>query len=166
MKHFLWLLFFYEPNFLMVKQITGFWFIEKSFLRERGGGGVIHQTWEPHTHNFYIRYWYNSSGLPCSGRTNQSFYTMMDNNCMRKVSVFSTFLWSAWEKKRSLEQRGSVTPADIESYRGSVRCEKEFPRVYFIMGKLHTKNEGPKSRDYKVTKKLKNGQILYLIEVL
>ena len=70
---------------------------------------------------------------------------------MRKVSVKS--VWSLLfygrreKKKTSLEQRESVTPADIVAYRGSVRSEKEFPRVYFIMGKLHTKNEGPNSRE-------------------
>ena len=46
-----------------------------------------------------------------------------------------------------LELRGSVTPA----HRGySVRSEKESPKVNQSMGKSHTKNKSPKSRNKKV----------------
>ena len=44
-------------------------------------------------------------------------------------------------KARALELKGSVTLADIVAYKGSVRYEKESPTVYWIMGRLHTKNE-------------------------
>ena len=65
---------------------------------------------------------------------------MMDRQDHREV----TFL------TRALELRGSVTLVDIEAYRGFIKSEKECSRVYWIMEKLHNKNEGPKSRDYKV----------------
>ena len=44
----------------------------------------------------------------------------------------------------SLQLRGSVISADIVAYNSSLRSEKESPRVYWNMGKLHTKNEGLK----------------------
>ena len=43
---------------------------------------------------------------------------------------------------RALELRGSVTLEDTVAYRGSVRSEKEFPRVDWIIGKLPTRSEG------------------------
>ena len=58
---------------------------------------------------------------------------MMDRQDHREV----TFL------TRALELRGSVTLVDIVAYRGFIRSEKECSRVYWIMGKLHNKNEGP-----------------------
>ena len=45
---------------------------------------------------------------------------------------------------RALELKESVILADIVAFRGSVEYEPH--RIYWIMGKLHTKNEGPKSR--------------------
>ena len=36
------------------------------------------------------------------------------------------------------------------TYGGVVRSEKAYARIYWIMEKLHTKNEGPRSRGDKV----------------
>ena len=36
--------------------------------------------------------------------------------------------------------------ADVEAYRGNVCNQKGSPRVNWITGKLHAKNQGPKSR--------------------
>ena len=55
---------------------------------------------------------------------------MMDRQDHREV----TFL------TRALELRGSVTLVDIVAYRGFIKSEKECSRVYWIMGKLLTKN--------------------------
>ena len=78
----------------------------------------------------------------CQFMSNIFLHSFLCNNTPQDFHII--------DKTRVLELRGSGTLADIVAYRGSVRCDKECPRVYWIMGNLHIKNEGSKSRDQKV----------------
>ena len=57
------------------------------------------------------------------------------NQEIRKLSAF----------KPSQDRR-----TDTVAYRGAICNQKECPMLHWIIGKLHVKHQGPKSRDKKV----------------